>query len=315
MNRLGRESTPFLFIINYELNEAFLCEHPDKCNSFRFALNNRPMLFPSVEAHAKRVYFQSFPIGEDQYTHKFNRIHQGLRRGDSFLANLTVKTPVETNLSLNEIFERSDAPYKIYLPGRFVCFSPERFVKISQGIISSNPMKGTISASIPNAAEKILADFKETAEHSTIVDLIRNDLSIVAKHVEVKRFRYFDSIITQSGEEILQVSSEITGRLPENYREHLGDIFLKLLPAGSISGAPKDATVKLIGEAEQEDRGFYSGIFGCFDGKNVDSAVMIRFIEELNGKLYFRSGGGITAYSQCKEEYKEVLKKIYLPIQ
>lgn len=273
------------------------------------------MLFPSVKAHAKRVYFQLLPIGEDQYTHKFNRIHQGLRRGDSFLANLTVKTPVETNLSLNEIFERSDAPYRIYLPGRFVCFSPERFVKISQGIISSNPMKGTISASIPNAAEKILADFKETAEHSTIVDLIRNDLSIVAEHVEVKRFRYFDSIITQSGEEILQVSSEITGRLPENYREHLGDIFLKLLPAGSISGAPKDATVKLIGEAEQEDRGFYSGIFGCFDGKNVDSAVMIRFIEELNGKLYFRSGGGITAYSQCEEEYKEVLKKIYLPIQ
>lgn len=173
-------------------------------------------------------------------------------------------------------------------------------------------MKGTIDATIPDAVNKILSDFKETAEHNTIVDLLRNDLSLSSHSVHVKRFRYIDHIKNRF-RNILQVSSEIEGRLPDNYHEHLGDIICPMIPAGSVSGAPKSATVNLIRNAEREPRGFYTGVFGYYDGNTLDSGVLIRFIESHNGQLYYRSGGGITAYSQCADEYDEVLKKIYLP--
>lgn len=310
MNALGKQKTSFLFAVNYELTQAFICERPMENGDILFAINES---LPAPIFENKDFHFSVHPISEEEYRAKFDVIQQGLRRGDSFLANLTVKTPVEANLSLEEIFHRSNAPYRICVPGQFVCFSPERFVKIADGEISSNPMKGTISASVAGAEQKILSDFKETAEHSTIVDLIRNDLSMVAESVQVKRFRYIDRISTCHEDEILQVSSEIAGKLPDDYLDHLGDILAKLLPAGSICGAPKRATVELIRQAEQEERGFYTGVFGYYDGDSLDSAVMIRFIEEKNGQKFFRSGGGITAYSRCEDEYQEMLKKIYLP--
>ena len=88
----------------------------------------------------------------------------------------------------------------------------------------------------------------------------------------------------------------------------------KLLPAGSISGAPKKKTVEILKDIENEPRGFYTGVFGIFDGENLESAVMIRFIEQQGEKLYFRSGGGITSMSNPEEEYKEALQKIYVPV-
>ena len=166
-------------------------------------------------------------------------------------------------------------------------------------------MKGTIDATLPDAENRLLQNHKETCEHYTIVDLIRNDLNIVATRVQVKRFRYVEKIHTSQGE-ILQTSSEISGQLPDGWQNELGTLLFKLLPAGSISGAPK---------AEGLPRGYYSGVFGYFDGQTLDSAVLIRFIEKVDNRYYFRSGGGITVNSQAKEEYQEILEKIYLPIQ
>jgi para-aminobenzoate synthetase component 1 len=93
----------------------------------------------------------------------------------------------------------------------------------------------------------------------------------------------------------------------------LGDIIATLLPAGSISGAPKRKTVEIIHEAEQGPRGFYSGVCGIFDGSNLDSAVMIRFIGKENGKFVYRSGGGITINSIARKEYQELIDKVYVP--
>lgn len=174
-------------------------------------------------------------------------------------------------------------------------------------------MKGTIDADIPGAAEAILNDEKEKAEHITIVDLIRNDLSLVADHVYVSKFRYIDKLKT-SHKDLLQVSSEITGTLPPDYHSRIGDILVSLLPAGSVSGAPKQKTVQVIAEAEQEKRGYYTGVFGYFDGHLLDSGVMIRFIEQCNNQLYFRSGGGITTQSDAKTEYQEAIDKVYVPL-
>ena len=173
-------------------------------------------------------------------------------------------------------------------------------------------MKGTIDARVLDAERVILEDYKERAEHYTIVDLIRNDLNRVAERVRVPRFRYIDRLGTSNGE-ILQVSSEVAGDLTGDCFSRLGDIVFGLLPAGSISGAPKPSTLNIIARAEKEPRGYYTGVFGYFDGEGFDSAVMIRFIEQRDGKFYFRSGGGITINSDREAEYKEVLEKVYLP--
>jgi len=93
----------------------------------------------------------------------------------------------------------------------------------------------------------------------------------------------------------------------------MGDILLSLLPAGSISGAPKIKTLEIIKEVESYRRGFFTGVFGYFDGEQLDSAVMIRFIEQNPNQLIYKSGGGITIDSNVSLEYQEMLEKVYLP--
>ena len=108
-------------------------------------------------------------------------------------------TPVNTNLGLKDIFYHSRALYKLLLKETFVVFSPEIFIRIENGRISSYPMKGTIDATLPSATRLLMEDEKEAAEHATIVDLIRNDLSIVADNVSVTRYRYVDTLYTNHG--------------------------------------------------------------------------------------------------------------------
>ena len=108
---------------------------------------------------------------------------------------------------------------------------------------------------------------------------MRNDLSRVAEDVHVRRFKYLTELHTSSGP-LLQMSSEVVGSVDRSKGLRLGDLILQLLPAGSISGAPKERTVALIQEAEGRPRGFYTGVCGYFDGSSLDSAVLIRFVEE-----------------------------------
>jgi para-aminobenzoate synthetase component 1 len=174
-------------------------------------------------------------------------------------------------------------------------------------------MKGTINSAIPNAEELLLSNKKELYEHNTIVDLIRNDLSLIAKKVKVNTFRYIEKI-KKGNQELLQTSTEIQGELPKNWKDNFANLLLKTLPAGSISGAPKKKTLAIIESVELMPRGFYTGIFGVFDGTQIDSAVSIRYIERIDGQLYYKSGGGITHLSTLDEEYQELLEKIYVPI-
>lgn len=193
------------------------------------------------------------------------------------------------------------------------CFLPEIFIRIQQGTIATYPMKGTMDASVPDARQKLWNDPKETAEHATIVDLLRNDLSTVASDVLVRRYRYIDEVDTHRGT-LLQVSSEISGTLAPDWKDELGTLLFRLLPAGSITGAPKQKTMEIIAEAETYDRGFYTGIMGYYDGENLDSAVMTRFIEKQGDQLVYKGGGGITTQSDVKKEYNEMLQKVYVPI-
>lgn len=315
LNDWGKHRIPFLFYVDFELEKPFA--------STLDQVNNQKILFDvngitnvhqkSSSGKSTASVFNKTAIPFAEYEQKFNVVMRHLNYGDSFLTNLTVKTKIETDQSLKDLFHQSAAKYKLLADDQFLVFSPETFIQIREGKIYSYPMKGTIDASVPNAAGVILNDQKEKAEHITIVDLIRNDLSQVAANVHVSRFRYIDELKTNS-KNLLQVSSEITGTLPENYREQLGDILLALLPAGSISGAPKQKTIEIIAKAEGEKRGYYTGVFGYFDGEKLDSGVIIRFIERVNNTLYYRSGGGITTQSDAKTEYQEVIDKVYVPV-
>lgn len=310
INSLSALHTPFLFIIDYKAEQGYVIKK-DK-------LDNRSIRFENKEQRTKnqepaKIQWRVLQTDIEEYRPKFDYVVKQIHLGNSFLTNLTQPTEVETNLSLLELYQLGSAKYKLWLNSQFTVLSPETFVRINGRTISSYPMKGTIDASIPNAEEIILNDPKEKAEHATIVDLIRNDLSLVAENVEVKRYRYIDKLKTNK-QDLLQVSSEISGLLPENYLENLGDILFSLLPAGSISGAPKPKTLEIIENAEGYERGFYTGICGWFDGKNLDSAVMIRFIEKNGDKLVFKSGGGITAQSDLQKEYEELIQKVYVPI-
>ena len=408
INRLASQDEPFLFVINYQGDKAFIRLlsdiNPGECLFDFEGRGNLSHVWKETlkegtseketwkketsEEEISETTWQIGPPFYEDYERSFNIVKNNIMAGNSYLTNLTCRVPVSCNLSLEEIFHRAKGKYKLLLKRKrtqaedkahlkeeaqnkdhlkeeaqnkdylkeeaqnkahlkeepqnkdhlkeenieenltpFVCFSPETFVRIKGGRIYSYPMKGTLDASLPNAEKLLMEDRKEAAEHATIVDLIRNDLSRVAEDVRVDKYRYIDVLHTNKGN-ILQTSSEISGRLPEDYPHHLGEILDAQFPAGSITGAPKDKTMQIIQEAEGYNRGFYTGIMGIYDQGELNSAVMIRFIEEevfpsktenrMNyeaiRKLYFKAGGGITSKSDCRKEYEEVIQKIYLPI-
>lgn len=312
MNFLGTAGEPFLFVIDFEGLNPIICKLDETPDSIRISTPGYNPGFKSQPVK-DRISLTKHPMPYPEYLEAFGKVMQHLRQGNSYLVNLTFPTPVDTGLTLEDIFEVSEAPFKLLIKNKFVVFSPESFIRISGRSISSHPMKGTIDATLPHARETILNDPKESAEHNTIVDLIRNDISKVAEQVEVARFRYFDHIVTNDSE-FLQVSSEIRGLLPADYKKQIGSIIDALLPAGSISGAPKKRTLEIIREAETKPRGYYTGVFGIFDGQNLESAVMIRFIEQTETGLRYRSGGGITHMSDPEAEYQEMLDKVYLQV-
>jgi para-aminobenzoate synthetase component 1 len=313
MNELGKAKIPFLFIIDFLMQQPLVFRLNEIPSNISFTLNNFEYNNKSIAKPVEKIKLTKKPVDYSYYLAAFNQVIENLKYGNSYLINLTQPTKIQINLTLEQIYYSSSARYKLLFDDHFVVFSPEIFVQIIDGCIYSFPMKGTIDASIKDAADVILNDPKETAEHYTIVDLIRNDLSMVSKKVEVKRFRYIETINTNE-KKLLQVSSEIKGQLPANYNENLGNIVFTLLPAGSVSGAPKQKTVEIINQVENYNRNYYTGVFGYFDGKNLDSGVMIRFIEKNGDDYIFKSGGGITLNSNPLAEYNELIDKVYVPI-
>lgn len=311
INSFARKKIPFLFIVDFEKenNVVIPLEDLSRCN-----IQVKTPGFSNIKGQKPELeFFRKTPVTLEEYSILFNKVLAEIKKGNSFLLNLTMPTPVESNLNLSELFLLAEAKYKLYYDNEFALFSPESFISIENGVIRTFPMKGTIRADYPNALQVIMADAKEAAEHATIVDLLRNDISMVAENVKVKRFRYHDLVQTNYGA-IYQISSEIEGILKGDYEERLGNIIFSLLPAGSVTGAPKPKTIDIIREVEVCPRGFYTGVFGIWDTQKLDSAVMIRFIKNDNGKLIYHSGGGLTFKSICENEYIELIDKVYVPI-
>jgi len=313
INAYAARETPFVFLISFS-GEGNLVYTPGQAAASGLYLDMPGLANHTFQKQSQAgIQWLRHPPDPDHYRRAFQIVVGQILYGNSFLLNLTQPTEVETNFSLKDIFTESIASFKLLLKDHLVVFSPERFIRIRDRNIASSPMKGTMDASIPGAYSLLASDLKEDAEHNTIVDLIRNDLSMVATQVRVKRFKYIEKIRTHQGA-LLQMSSEITGKLPAGYRTGLGDILFRLLPAGSICGAPKRKTVEIILDTEGYHRGFYTGVFGHFDGRNLDSAVAIRYLEKQGEKLVFKSGGGITFQSDWRKEYEEMQNKVYVPV-
>ncbi len=307
INTLAKQRKPFLFISDFKAENLKVVLLKNLLEEdVEFQIEKKSSLNNSIKPLKK--YPQSF----EKYKKKFDYVLEKIKSGETYLLNLTQETKIQTPYTLKEIYSQTNAEFKLRYKNQFVCFSPERFVKIQNNKIHTYPMKGTIDASLPDAKRKILANEKELAEHIMVVDLLRNDLSIKAKNVLVEEFRFVQEI--EAGDKkLLQVSSHISGELDENWHENLGDILESLLPAGSISGTPKKSTLKIISEVEGYERGCFTGVFGLYDGETFDSGVMIRFIEKTEQSYVYKSGGGITLESDARAEYDELLDKIYLP--
>jgi len=307
LNNFGTEKKPFFFCISYDLQfwDVIPLDKLPIDLQFSFETKN----------NFNNITLEKYPLPFAEYEEKFKKTIKEIEAGNTYLLNLTAETKIKSNHTLLEIYKNASAKYKLYYKDLFVSFSPETFIKIENNKIYTFPMKGTIDANINFAKEKILTNEKELAEHTMIVDLLRNDLNKVAKNVQVDNFRYIEEI--QAGEKnLLQVSSVISGELENNWHSQIGDILINLLPAGSITGTPKKKTIEIIHQIEKYNRGYFTGIWGVYDGISIDSAVLIRFIEPSNDETYqfiYKSGGGITIESNPHEEYNELLDKIYIP--
>lgn len=312
MDLLSSQKKPFFFMVDFDVETVELFDENELSVS-GLLIDFQNIKLGDFKHEEKDFKFKASFESLESYKKGFDIVQENLRLGNSYLANYTRKTPIETNLGLEEIFAVSKAKYKVCYPNRFVFFSPETFVEIKDERIYTHPMKGTIDASIPDAETLLKNDEKEKAEHYTVVDLLRNDLSTIANKVQVDYFQRIDVLKTHD-KTLLAMSSEISGDIKPGFQGKIGSVLEKLLPAGSILGAPKPKTKQIIEQAETEKRGWYTGICGYFDGENLDSCVMIRFIEKEGNQLYFRSGGGITHQSQLESEYKEMKNKIYVPI-
>ena len=170
MDQLASEGIPFLFILDFALMDPIVIPLEDlqtKSSGIQFSIKKQDL---DHSLKATEINFLKFPVSYDVYKTGFDRVMKAIKAGDTYLLNLCYSTKMTGLPSLKEIFDAVQAPYKLHVPNRFVVFSPEQFVSISDGIIRTFPMKGTIDASIPDAAATLMANIKEQEEHATVVD-------------------------------------------------------------------------------------------------------------------------------------------------
>lgn len=205
------------------------------------------------------------------------------------------------------------SPYMFYFSGTDVEVagaSPETLVKLENGVLHTFPLAGTRPRGRTGEEDKaleteLLADEKELAEHNMLVDLGRNDLGKISKFgsVQVEKLHSVERF-----SHVMHIGSTVRGEISENHDAL--DAIEAVLPAGTLSGAPKIRACQLIGELENNKRGIYGGAIGYIDfAGNMDTCIAIRIAYKKNGKVFVRSGAGIVADSVPEKEFEECLNK------
>ena len=253
----------------------------------------------------------------EKYSEAIEKVKKYLIAGDTFQVNLSQRLEAELTLSPAEIFQTlwkiNPSPFSAYFNGRdfqIVSCSPERLIRKNGNELFTQPIAGTRkrgkTAKEDLELEKEFKNSaKEMAEHTMLVDLLRNDLGKVSAFgsVQTKQFAHIEKY-----SHVQHLVSNIYGKIKPEY--DFIDVFKAVFPGGTITGAPKIRTMEIISELEPTQRGPYTGALGYlgFNG-NFDLNILIRTIVCANKKMYIQVGGGIVMDSIAEKEYQETLHK------
>ena len=256
-------------------------------------------------------------FSKEQFCEMVEKAKHHIREGDIFQIVLSnrLSAPFEGSLLNTYRLLRTinPSPYMFYLSGTDVEVagaSPETLVKLENGILHTFPLAGTrprgkTEEEDMRLEKELLADEKELAEHNMLVDLGRNDLGKISKFgsVCVEKLHSIERF-----SHVMHIGSTVRGEIRDD-KDAL-DAIGAVLPAGTLSGAPKIRACQLIGELENNKRGIYGGAIGYIDFTgNMDTCIAIRIVYKKNGKVFVRSGAGIVADSVPEKEYEECLNK------
>ena len=251
------------------------------------------------------------------YRAMVERAKHYIREGDIFQIVLSNRLSAPFSGTLLDTYRilrtTNPSPYMFYFSGTDVEVagaSPETLVKLEDGMLHTFPLAGTRPRGKTDAEDKaleeeLLADEKELAEHNMLVDLGRNDLGKISKFGSVQ----VESLHTiERYSHVMHIGSTVCGEIRDD-KDAL-DAVEAVLPAGTLSGAPKIRACQLIGELEGNKRGIYGGAIGYIDFTgNVDTCIAIRIAYKKNGQVFIRSGAGIVADSVPDKEYEECINK------
>ena len=293
-------------------------------NNYENALTELKMLTALLKEGEKEIDRGGTIMGDitplfdkDRFCSMVEKGKEYIREGDIFQIVLSnrLSAPFEGSLLNTYRFLRTinPSPYMFYFSGTDVEVagaSPETLVKLQDGVLHTFPLAGTRKRGANTEEDlmlekELLADEKELAEHNMLVDLGRNDLGRISRFgtVEVERLRCIERF-----SHVMHIGSTIRGLIRED-KDAL-DAIEAVLPAGTLSGAPKIRASRLIGELEGNKRGIYGGAIGYIDlTGNMDTCIAIRLVYKKDGKVFVRSGAGIVADSVPENEYEECMNK------
>jgi para-aminobenzoate synthetase component 1 len=258
-------------------------------------------------------------MNKEKFTEIVNKAKEYIKEGDIFQVNLSQrftgeigdKDSLELYRILREINPSPFASYVALEDFKIISQSPERLVRLKDGVSDTRPIAGTRRLEKGNEeknqklAEEMLNDPKECAEHVMLVDLERNDIGKLAKFGTVKVDEF---MVVERYSHVMHLVSNVSGELKENYDSI--DLLESMFPGGTITGAPKIRSMEIIEELEPTRRGFYTGSLGYIDySGNMDFNIIIRSFIEKENKVHFQVGAGIVYDSIPEREYKETINK------
>jgi len=254
---------------------------------------------------------------KEEYCGMVDRAKEHIREGDIFQVVLSNRFDADFEGSVFDAYRVlrtiNPSPYMFYFGGsnlEIAGASPETLVKLRDGRLFTYPLAGTRPRGATDEEDlalerELLADEKELAEHNMLVDLGRNDLGKISEFGTVEVEKYM-SILRFS--HVMHIGSTVSSQIREGMTGL--DAINAILPAGTLSGAPKIRAMQIINEQEKNKRGIYGGAIGYLDfAGNMDTCIAIRIVYKRNNKVFIRSGAGIVADSNPETEYQECLNK------
>ncbi len=272
---------------------------------------------PAKITPGKRTSDYRFLFSKEAYMEKVKEVKKHIVEGDIFQLVLSNRIEADYEGSLFDVYRQlrtvNPSPYMFYFSSddiEMAGASPETLVKLENGVLHTFPLAGTRPRGRDQEEDdrleaELLADEKEKSEHNMLVDLGRNDIGKVSRFGTVEVEHYMD-ILKYS--HVMHIGSTVKGEIRED-KDALNAIDA-VLPAGTLSGAPKIRACEIINRLENNKRGVYGGAIGYLDfSGNMDTCIAIRLAFKKNGKVFIRSGAGIVADSVPENEFHECINK------